>query len=95
MDKDAIPLHEYLGVMCEHFERWAPENTYKAMHIKKVLRCNWKLAHEAFIESLHTLATHSRGYQGSYLAGQESRTQRLHELVDDYIEGRRQPNKPG
>lgn len=41
------------------------------------------------------LAMRSRGYQGSYLAGQESRTQRLHELVDDYIEGRRQPNKPG
>ncbi len=34
-------------------------------------------------------AMHSRGYSGSYLAGQESRTQRLHELVDDYIEGRR------
>ena len=34
-------------------------------------------------------AMRSRGYQGSYLAGQESRTQRLHELVDDYIEGRR------
>jgi hypothetical protein len=28
------------------------------MHIKKVLRCNWKLAHEAFIESYHTVATH-------------------------------------
>jgi len=58
MDKNANPLHEYLGVVCEHFERWAPENTYKAMHIKKVLRCNWKLAHEAFIESFHTVATH-------------------------------------
>lgn len=35
------------------------------------------------------MAMRSRGYKGSYLAGQESRTQRLHELVDDYIEGRR------
>ena len=34
-------------------------------------------------------AMHSRGYKGSYLAGQESRISRLHELVDDYIEGRR------
>ena len=34
-------------------------------------------------------AMRSRAYKGSYLAGQESRTQRLHELVDDYIEGRR------
>ena len=31
----------------------------------------------------------SRGYRGSYLSGQESRISRLHELVDDYIEGRR------
>lgn len=37
------------------------------------------------------LGMRSRGYRGAYLAGQESRTQRLHELVDDYIEGRR-PN---
>ena len=33
-------------------------------------------------------AMHSRGYKGPYLAGQESRVSRLHELVDDYIEGR-------
>jgi hypothetical protein len=31
----------------------------------------------------------SRGYQGSYLAGQESRVSRLHELIDDYIAGKR------
>jgi hypothetical protein len=35
------------------------------------------------------LGMRSRGYKGSYLAGQESRTARLHELIDDYIEGRR------
>ena len=33
-------------------------------------------------------AMHSRGYKGAYLAGQESRVSRLHELVDDYIAGR-------
>lgn len=31
----------------------------------------------------------SRGYTGAYLAKQESRVMRLHELIDDYIEGRR------
>ncbi|MEH6590733.1 MAG: aromatic ring-hydroxylating dioxygenase subunit alpha [Halioglobus sp.] len=34
------------------------------------------------------LGMRSRGYRGAYLAGQESRTQRLHVLVDDYIDGR-------
>jgi phenylpropionate dioxygenase-like ring-hydroxylating dioxygenase large terminal subunit len=58
IDGKAPPLREYLGVVVEHFERWEPEKTYKALHIKKVLRCNWKLAHEAFIESYHTVATH-------------------------------------
>ena len=58
IDGSAPPLHDYLGVMVDHFRRWNPENTYKALHIKKVLRCNWKLAHEAFIESYHTVATH-------------------------------------
>jgi phenylpropionate dioxygenase-like ring-hydroxylating dioxygenase large terminal subunit len=58
IDGSAPPLPEYLGVVTEHFERWSPEETYKALHIKKVLHCNWKLAHEAFIESYHTVATH-------------------------------------
>lgn len=31
----------------------------------------------------------SRGYKGAYLAAQESRVRRYHELIDDYIEGRR------
>ncbi len=31
----------------------------------------------------------SRGYEGAYLADQESRVRRNHELIDDYIEGRR------
>lgn len=58
MNPQAEPLARYLGELVQHFERWQPESTYKALHIKKVLRCNWKLAHEAFIESYHTIATH-------------------------------------
>ncbi|WP_156680967.1 aromatic ring-hydroxylating oxygenase subunit alpha [Sphingomonas profundi] len=32
---------------------------------------------------------HSRGYADSYLSGQESRVRRFHEVLNDYIEGRR------
>jgi len=32
---------------------------------------------------------HSRGYQDAYLSGQEDRVRRLHEVINDYIEGRR------
>lgn len=58
MDLEAEPLHKYLGVLPEHFDRWKPENTFKAMHVEKVIECNWKVAWEAFIESYHTVQTH-------------------------------------
>jgi hypothetical protein len=31
----------------------------------------------------------SRGFKGVYLSAQETRIRRYHELIDDYIEGRR------
>jgi phenylpropionate dioxygenase-like ring-hydroxylating dioxygenase large terminal subunit len=58
MDPDAEPLHDYLGVLPEHFERWKPEERYKAVHVQKVIPCNWKVGWEAFIESYHAVATH-------------------------------------
>ena len=35
------------------------------------------------------LGFHSRGYADSYLSGQESRVRRFHEVLNDYLEGRR------
>ncbi len=32
---------------------------------------------------------HSRGYKDAYLSGQESRVRRFHEVLNDYLEGRR------
>jgi hypothetical protein len=31
----------------------------------------------------------SRGFKGVYLSHQETRIRRYHELIDDYVEGRR------
>lgn len=58
MDLEAESLESYMGILPKHFERWKPENTFKAMHIEKVIECNWKVGWEAFIESYHTVATH-------------------------------------
>lgn len=58
MDLEAESLQSYMGVLPKHFERWQPENTYKAMHVEKVIACNWKVGWEAFIESYHTVQTH-------------------------------------
>ena len=58
MDLEAESLQSYMGILPEHFTRWKPENTFKALHVEKVIECNWKVAWEAFIESYHTIQTH-------------------------------------
>jgi phenylpropionate dioxygenase-like ring-hydroxylating dioxygenase large terminal subunit len=52
------PLEDHLGALMEHFEQWPLENRFKQVHVGKILRCNWKLAQEAFMESFHVVATH-------------------------------------
>ena len=57
-DLDTGPLADHLGDLSTHFERWPLEKRYKQAHVAKVLRCNWKLAQEAFMEAYHVVATH-------------------------------------
>ena len=57
-DADAPGLLDYLEVLPEHFRSYKLENCYKAIHVEKVVRCNWKAAMEAFMESYHVIATH-------------------------------------
>jgi phenylpropionate dioxygenase-like ring-hydroxylating dioxygenase large terminal subunit len=51
-------FQEFLGILPEHFSRWSPEDTYVAVHIEKIINCNWKAGVEAFIESYHAVQTH-------------------------------------
>lgn len=60
LDPEAAPLADFLGTLPEHFERWPLEKRYKQVHVAKVLRCNWKVAQEAFMESWHVVATHAQ-----------------------------------
>jgi phenylpropionate dioxygenase-like ring-hydroxylating dioxygenase large terminal subunit len=57
-DPDAEPLADYLGDMDSLFERWPLDQRYTRVHISKVLRTNWKVAQEAFMESFHVITTH-------------------------------------
>jgi nitrite reductase/ring-hydroxylating ferredoxin subunit len=57
-DPGAAPLRTTLGPIAEHFEAYDFANRYKAIHVSKVVPCNWKVMAEAFMESHHTIATH-------------------------------------
>lgn len=57
-DPDAEPLTTFLGEIVEHFDRWGFEDRYTRAHVSKLLRCNWKVAQEAFMECWHVQSTH-------------------------------------
>jgi phenylpropionate dioxygenase-like ring-hydroxylating dioxygenase large terminal subunit len=57
-DPKAPSLESYLEILPEHFASWPLDERYTAAHVVRHLRCNWKVALEAFIESYHTVAVH-------------------------------------
>jgi phenylpropionate dioxygenase-like ring-hydroxylating dioxygenase large terminal subunit len=57
-DPDAESLDDFLGTMPAHFAQWDFGHRYLEAHVAKKLRCNWKVAQEAFDEGLHLGATH-------------------------------------
>ncbi len=57
-DDQPQPLHEYMGIIPEHFREWKHEQRYVVAHVEKVINANWKAVLEAFIESYHAIATH-------------------------------------
>ena len=59
-DPNAGPLEPALGVMLEHFKDYGFENRWTAVHVRKKVRGNWKLAAEAFLEGWHLSETHSQ-----------------------------------
>ena len=58
MDVDSAPLLDYLEVLPDHFKQWRFENWYVAVHVRKHLHCNWKVAMEGFMEAYHTPVVH-------------------------------------
>lgn len=57
-DHECEPLLDYLEILPEHFKAYALEERYKAIHVAKVMPCNWKLCAEAFVEAYHVAFAH-------------------------------------
>ncbi len=79
MDPNAKPLMETLGTLAEHFERYDYPGRYKAIHVSKVVRCNWKALAEAFMESHHSVTTHPQILP--FLADANSQ----YDIFDDFV----------
>ena len=57
-DPDCEPFEEFIGDFPANFELLPYENRHKVAEVRKVLRCNWKVAQDAFAESWHVFSTH-------------------------------------
>jgi phenylpropionate dioxygenase-like ring-hydroxylating dioxygenase large terminal subunit len=58
MDPEAESFESFVGNLSEHFGKWPLEDRYKAAHVAKVIRANWKVVQEAFMEAFHVVTTH-------------------------------------
>jgi phenylpropionate dioxygenase-like ring-hydroxylating dioxygenase large terminal subunit len=74
-DQGAEPLEDYIGpTLRRHFERWPLGERWKAVHLGKVVPCNWKVATKAFLEVYHFAQTHPQiiNYSGDINARYDS-----------------------
>ena len=78
-DLTARPLIEYIGPLDAHFKAYDYAGRYKAVHVAKVVRCNWKVLAEAFMESHHSVTTHPQILP--FLADANSQ----YDLLSDYV----------
>jgi phenylpropionate dioxygenase-like ring-hydroxylating dioxygenase large terminal subunit len=79
MDVHAPPLMSQIKVLADHFERYDYPNRYKAVHVAKPVRCNWKALAEAFMESHHSITTHPQILP--FLADANSQ----YDVFDDFV----------
>lgn len=78
-DLTAPALETVLGPLAKDFERYDLANRYKAVHVAKVVRANWKAVAEAFMESHHSITTHPQILP--FLADANSQ----YDLLNDYV----------
>jgi len=65
-DHEAEPFVEWAKPFKEHFERWKHEECQTVAWVGKVVKANWKVTSEAFLEAWHSIITHPQilGFTG-------------------------------
>lgn len=58
MDSGAQSLADYLGVVPDRTAHFRLGEMRMTSKVTTVIACNWKLAHEAFVETYHAIGTH-------------------------------------
>jgi phenylpropionate dioxygenase-like ring-hydroxylating dioxygenase large terminal subunit len=59
LDPDAEPLRDFLGdTVMRHLRVWPDEHKWKAVHVGIVVKANWKVVLDAFMESYHSSFVH-------------------------------------
>jgi nitrite reductase/ring-hydroxylating ferredoxin subunit len=60
-DPNCGSFEDFIGNLPEHYAKYDYDKRYKATHVAKIVRANWKANQEAFMEGYHILATHPQG----------------------------------
>lgn len=70
-DPAAPPLAKALGPVIDHFRDVPLDERYTVGWVRKKIRCNWKIAQDAFQEAYHEVETHWDAM--AYMAGSHTR----------------------
>lgn len=103
-DPNAPPLKAAMGHMNEVFSDFPLEKRYTVAVFRKFVRCNWKIAQEAFMEGYHVVETHWDGmpfFGSAYTrydnwSDEVSHTNRLSTpgaIADIWVKGRISPQE--
>lgn len=58
MDPECMPLRDYLGPICEDWERYTPDEWRRFTAMTVNVPCNWKVLQDNFCESYHLPTVH-------------------------------------
>lgn len=72
MAENPIPFEEYIDPLPKMLNGISWKDRYPVLHMRKHLKCNWKIVVQAFHETMHVPVTHPDGRPINLVAGSQS-----------------------